>query len=138
MTRSVSSTYSAMRRVSRSAITKTSHGLTCVNTPILGTLQLPRQRRTTRPELPVNDLVRPQEPRRHLTGPPVLGQRAWLTGRDANGLQPTPDRARRLGVATAKRQHAAGDRADRLGGAPGPPQQLVRRNPPHPVDELVV
>src|SRR4029434_9058828 len=56
MTRSVSSTYSAMRRVSRSAITKTSHGLTCVNTPILGTLQLPHKRRATHPELQVNDL----------------------------------------------------------------------------------
>src|SRR5690349_17754173 len=42
MIRSVSSTYSAIRRVSRSAITMTSQGQTCVNTPILDTLRLPR------------------------------------------------------------------------------------------------
>jgi hypothetical protein len=49
-----------MRRVSRSAITKTSQGLTCVNTPILGTLRHSRHRRTAHPtstELSVNDLA---------------------------------------------------------------------------------
>src|SRR5215469_10684528 len=41
MMRSVSSTYSAIRRVSRSAITMTSQGQTCVDTPILDTLRTP-------------------------------------------------------------------------------------------------
>jgi integrase/recombinase XerC len=40
MTRSVSSTYSAMRRVSRSAITEDLQGQRCVDTPILDTLHL--------------------------------------------------------------------------------------------------
>ena len=56
----------------------------------------------------------PQGRRRHRTGPCEPGQRAWLAGRDANRLQPSPDRSCRLGVATAERQHAAGDSSDRL------------------------
>ena len=80
----------------------------------------------------------PQGRRRHRTGPCEPGQRAWLAGRDANRLQPTPDRSCRLGVATAERQHAAGDRSDRLGGAPRPPQQPVRRDPLQAVDAAVV
>src|SRR5229473_6952661 len=42
MMRSVSSTYSAIRRVSRSAIMTGSRVRACVTTPILGTLRLPR------------------------------------------------------------------------------------------------
>src|SRR5713101_4114608 len=42
MMRSVSSTYSAIRRVSRSAIMTGSRVRACVRTPILGTLRLPR------------------------------------------------------------------------------------------------
>src|SRR5215216_5804094 len=42
MIRSVTSTYSAVRRVSRSAITPGPKGRTCMSTPILGTLRRSR------------------------------------------------------------------------------------------------
>src|SRR5579859_5233571 len=45
MIRSASSTYSAIRRVSKSAITMASQSQTCVNTPILGTLRPSRNPR---------------------------------------------------------------------------------------------
>src|SRR6266540_5618744 len=52
MMRSVNSTYSAMRRVSRSAITEGRQGQTCVNTPILGTLRHSRTHSTHQPTNP--------------------------------------------------------------------------------------
>jgi hypothetical protein len=76
--------------------------------------------------------------RQLLAATSVRWQRAWLAGRDAHRLQPAPDRSRRLGVATAKRQHAARDNLHRLGVSPGPPEQLMCRNRPPPFDALVV
>src|SRR5215211_2004211 len=56
MIRSVNSTYSAIRRVSRSAITAGPKGRTCVHTPILGTLRRSRTYRTTSHPIHINDL----------------------------------------------------------------------------------
>src|SRR5215213_8391433 len=56
MIRSVHSTYSAIRRVSRSAITAGPEGRTCVHTPILGTLRRSRTYRTTSHPIHINDL----------------------------------------------------------------------------------
>jgi transposase len=50
-----------------------------VNTPILGTLQLPHKRRTTHPELPVNDLAMAAWLRR---------QRHWLVVEPLPGYAP--------------------------------------------------
>src|SRR5215211_3487712 len=58
MIRSVNSTYSAIRRVSRSAITAGPKGRTCVHTPILGTLRRSRTYRTTSHPIHINDLAR--------------------------------------------------------------------------------
>src|SRR5215211_432603 len=58
MIRSVNSTYSAIRRVSRSAITAGPKGRTCVHTPILGTLRRSRTYRTTSHPIHINDLGR--------------------------------------------------------------------------------
>src|SRR5215216_7523167 len=57
MIRSVNSTYSAIRRVSRSAITAGPKGRTCVHTPILGTLRRSRTYRTTSHPIHINDLA---------------------------------------------------------------------------------
>src|SRR5215218_5226765 len=57
MMRSVNSTYSATRRVSRSAITDGPRGRRCVDTPILGTLRHSRTPPTTSPPIRINDLA---------------------------------------------------------------------------------
>src|SRR5215213_9181838 len=59
MMRSVNSTYSATRRVSRSAITDGPRGRRCVDTPILGTLRHSRTPPTTSPPIRINDLAGP-------------------------------------------------------------------------------
>src|SRR5215203_4480023 len=83
---SVNSTYSAMRRVSRSAITDGPRGRRCVDTPSLGTL---RHSRTPSHHQPTNTHQRSRATGTRTAGPPKVavggagGDAEWVLGESA-------------------------------------------------------
>src|SRR5215211_4232399 len=94
MIRSVNSTYSAIRRVSRSAITAGPKGRTCVHTPILGTLRRSRTYRTTSHPIHINDLAHSRHQSSYRGGSTMVGCLqflfcCWFSG-GAHGLVPVP------------------------------------------------